>query len=384
LTQACRAVADIGLGRRLGCRLLAALAIVAMLQTDAHACSTFCTTGQERPLFGRNADAASPIPGFLVVNKRGVEKHAMSWGLLGPGRANQPVLHWTSKYGSVTATVLGREFPDGGINEAGLAIEEMSLAKTRYPQREGRPTIANVQWIQFVLDRFATVDEVLGSLDDVDLTGWGWHFTVADRRGACATIEFLDGRSVVARNEPGAPCVLTNNPRTEALADLAATKPAASSADSDSSRRFARLSLGIAAKPPSEIEDAFALLREVGDPSHTIRSFVHDLSRRVLYFRTAAHPAVKWVDLARLNFGPESEVVVLDLDTDAVGDVTGTFVRYRADRNRANVTAFFDTVVDTPALRSLQEGELQAAKTTRERFIAAIAAFPDTTRARRR
>jgi hypothetical protein len=56
--------------------------------------------------------------GYILVNKPGVKKNAFT---------NQhPRISWISKYGSITLNQFGKEFPLGGMNEAGLAIEELN------------------------------------------------------------------------------------------------------------------------------------------------------------------------------------------------------------------------------------------------------------------
>lgn len=47
----------------------------------------------------------------------------------------------------------GRNFPTGGMNEAGLVIELMWLDGSRYPVPDARPAVDNLQWIQYNLVR---------------------------------------------------------------------------------------------------------------------------------------------------------------------------------------------------------------------------------------
>ena len=56
---------------------------------------------------------------------------------------------WTSKYGSATFNQYGREFPMGGMNEAGLVVESMMLFETEYPLPDTRSGIDPTQWIQY-------------------------------------------------------------------------------------------------------------------------------------------------------------------------------------------------------------------------------------------
>ncbi|MBN2363358.1 hypothetical protein JXL83_04420 [candidate division WOR-3 bacterium] len=74
--------------------------------TALQACSTFCLKSQNELIYGRNFDWMVG-EGLVIVNKRGIEKTAF---------INENPAHWTSKYGSVTFNLYGREFPMDGIN----------------------------------------------------------------------------------------------------------------------------------------------------------------------------------------------------------------------------------------------------------------------------
>src|SRR5581483_9546892 len=91
--------------------------------------------------------------GLVFINARQVQKRAF---VLGPNAAT-----WTSKYGSVTFNQFGRELPFGGMNEAGLVVENMWLTETQYPAGDSRPEINMLQWIQYQLDTCSTVAEVI-------------------------------------------------------------------------------------------------------------------------------------------------------------------------------------------------------------------------------
>ena len=156
---------------------------------EAQACTTFCLHKGPRALFGKNYDWSVP-DGLLVVNKRGVEKTA-------PLPPPEHPARWVSKHGSVTFNQYGREFPSGGMNEAGLAIEIMWLDETRWPDPDGRPSLGSLEWIQYQLDNFSTVGEVAGHLQDLRVTSQAKvHYLACDKSGACITVEFLDGKPV--------------------------------------------------------------------------------------------------------------------------------------------------------------------------------------------
>jgi len=75
------------------------------------------------------------VPGLIFINQRNTWKKGYSWeALLQVNDESTPSLVWKSKFGSVTFNPFGREFPDGGMNEKGLYIWEMSFSETKFPK----------------------------------------------------------------------------------------------------------------------------------------------------------------------------------------------------------------------------------------------------------
>jgi len=100
---------------------------VCVMPNVSQSCTTFCLDNNDKPIFGKNQDSSNndlttlkKRKGLMIVNKRGVSKTAME-NFKEPG-VGQPV-SWISKFGSVTFNRVGREFPFGGMNEAGLVVE---------------------------------------------------------------------------------------------------------------------------------------------------------------------------------------------------------------------------------------------------------------------
>ena len=83
------------------------------------------------------------------------------------------------------------------MNEAGLCIWEMGLDNTEFMENDTLPKLFMSQWMQYVLDNFESVDQVIRSTFEIVLDGWDWHFFTGDRDGSCAAIEFLGGEPVV-------------------------------------------------------------------------------------------------------------------------------------------------------------------------------------------
>ena len=135
--------------------LLSVLLALTLSLNSAFACTTFCLATKGQVLFGRNYDWDIG-DGLIFINKRGVAK--ISTGNEDPNPAK-----WVSRYGSVTFNQYGRENPNGGMNEAGLVVEELWLDETEYPQRKDLPSIDTQEWIQYELDTSATVAEAIAN-----------------------------------------------------------------------------------------------------------------------------------------------------------------------------------------------------------------------------
>ncbi|HEX7181067.1 MAG TPA: linear amide C-N hydrolase [Thermoanaerobaculia bacterium] len=354
--------------KRMGTALLLALCGWTVAR-EAAACTTFCLKDQEALLFGKNYDW-SVDDALLVVNKRGVAKTAM----LPP--KDRPAT-WVSKYGSVTFNQYGREFPNGGMNEAGLVVELMWLDDTRYPDPDGRPGLDCLEWIQYQLDRFDRVEDVVREAGRVRIVSMAKiHYLVCDRTGACATIEFLDGRLVPHSGGELPVPVLTNHTYAESLGYLRRSEAAPGSKafeGGSSLARFARASSllrsyrpGPGGKPP--VDYAFDVLDSVAQGPYTQWSIVYDLRSKRVHYRTRENRAIRRFDLAAFDFSCSTPVKVLDIHQGA-GDVARRFAAYRPEANRDLVA------------RSFRGTEFLAGVPSEE--IAAVAAHPQSTSCRR-
>ena len=85
-------------------------------------------------------------------------------GMARDGGLGKGSLEWTSKYGSLVASVYEGGTADG-MNEKGLVANLLYLAESEYPKADpARPYISISTWVQYVLDNFATVAEAVTAL----------------------------------------------------------------------------------------------------------------------------------------------------------------------------------------------------------------------------
>ncbi len=219
--------------------------------------------------------------------------------LLQPGTVGQPA-KWVSAYGSVTFNQFGREFPLGGMNEAGLVIELMWLTPTEYPNADRRPTLRELQWVQYQLDTAATVQDVIASDKAIRIEvneGTPIHFLLCDRKGGAAAIEFLGGRMRAYTGQDLPVKALTNSTYEYCLDFLELSganeaQPSFTKAD-NSRRRFVYAAKGIEAWDAKASGDpvghAFGILDKCDLPHSKFR-IVYDVKAGIIHFRTASTP----------------------------------------------------------------------------------------------
>ena len=157
-------------------------------------CSALSLMAGGTTIFGANLDYRYFCRGQAFINPRGLRKTGMLAGTTG-ARAE-----WSSTYASVTFNFVGYQIAWAGMNEAGLVMSTMSLYQTELPPADPRPVLDSGNWMQYLLDTCATVDEVLAK-DEVVRVLTVDHYLVADRSGASATVEFLDGKLVAHTGE---------------------------------------------------------------------------------------------------------------------------------------------------------------------------------------
>jgi choloylglycine hydrolase len=305
-------------------------------------CTTFCLDLDGQHIFGKNYDW-NLERGLVMINKRGVLKTAIR-DIKDPG----PYARWTSKYGSLTFNQYGRETPMGGINEAGLVIDSMMLTVTKYPEPDSRPTIGSLQWIQYQLDHFSKVEEVISSDSQLRIFSSepGIHYLVMDKTEDCVSIEFLDGKLVYHTQRTMLVKTLTNNTYAESVEYLKEHKEFGGELSipkgESSLVRFvqaANMLIGYHKeaenqKPP--VDFAFDVLANVAQTSTmwgTKWSIVYDAKNLRAYFRTFSKQQMRYVDLKAFDFSCSEPVKVLDINIDFSGDITERFYDYTQQLN---------------------------------------------------
>lgn len=312
---------------RTAARRLLAVAIVfptvAAITPIADACTRAVYFGNEgQTVTGRSMDWAEDTLTDLWIFPRGMARDA---GL------SKGSLTWTSKYGSVVASIYDGGSADG-MNEKGLVANMLYLAESKYsPEGDTRPALIISSWAQYMLDSFATVEEAVAdarketySMVNVSApngVAGNVHLSLSDASGDSAIFEYIKGKLVIHHGREFQ--VMTNSPIfDQQLAINSYWKEVGGRemlpGTNRAADRFARASYYINAStqtsdPREAVATVFSVIRNCSVPrgvqhataanlSTTIWRTVADHKNKVFYFENTASPSLVWVKLADVNF----------------------------------------------------------------------------------
>lgn len=298
----------------------------------------------------RSMDWMSEVGTNLWAFPRGMQRT----GAVQPGG-----ISWTSKYGSVVASIFEAATADG-MNEKGLVASLLYLVESDYgdpvAQSREKPGLCISGWAQYILDNFATVAAAVKALkkepfyvaevESPDGHAGTVHLALTDPSGDIAIFEYIGGHLTIHHGPEFQ--VMTNSPiYDEQLAlnkywqgiggttMLPGTNRAAD--------RFVRASFYINAVPKTAnnreaVSSAFSVIRNVSVPlgittpdqpniSSTLWRSVSDHKNRRYYFESTRDPNVFWVDLDDVDFKAGAPVKRLLLTGDEIyaGNVAKQF-----------------------------------------------------------
>ena len=360
--------------------LMPTAVLAALMPSAALPCSSFSLEREAVLIVGRNLDADGHTHGLLVVNKRGVQKTGRSLQWLISGNRDSPPIAWVSKYGSLTFNVTGIEFPESGVNEAGLSIEEMTLLETEYPSESSKPRLFMEQWVQYVLDTCATVDEVVESAQRVAIDGWNWHFFVVDKTGNSAVIEFLEGDASIRVGASLPQPILCNSIYEEEIGRLRSYTgfggEQAVELDNPETPRFVQGAhlLRVFKDDEDPIAYGFMILATMSRGTTKWAKIV-DLREMRVTFRTDVNPRLRYVDLDSFDFSCGKPRLVLDVHTELSGDVSASFTEYTEEAHRTLV----DKTIASLSELSEFEPMVKSMGGTREGMRKRLSEHPATT-----
>lgn len=296
---------------------LTILALVGLHPRSSSACSSFLLSTPQHKVMAKSYDWNDGT-GLMLVNKRNVAKQAMlaPWHLAKPAR-------WVSRYGSITFNQYGREMPLGGMNEKGLAIEVLWLRQTRYSQlKRSIPTLNELQWIQYHLDTSATVSEMVKRAKEVQIARIyaSVHYFACDRKGFCATFEYVRGQLVIHHGKQLPFPALTNNTYQYSKRHLQKHRGYGGKrkipSGSGSLSRFCRAanrSKQYNDKKGSPITYAFQTLRNVRMGTYSKWHIVYNLKKGMIHYRQAHQTKYISFAMSKHKFDCKTPVRMLDL-----------------------------------------------------------------------
>lgn len=261
------------------------------------ACSAFYFNGENK-IFAKNFDWGFG-QGYLIKNIRGQQKYAYGF------RGNN-VAGWTSKFGSITFNQNGKEFPYGGINEKGLVVEQLWLGNTEY-QENNNKTISELEWIQYQLDNYENVDEVIKNINSLTIKPIARiHYFLADKNGVSAVIDFVNGDVKIDRKQDKFQ-VITNETSEDSKKYYDFNKDINPNSRSHFDRYcILRNNLNVENLSISESFKKLNLVKEDEPNYKSYWSIVYDINKLEFYFKSVDNSEIKKVSLKDFSFHSNS------------------------------------------------------------------------------
>jgi hypothetical protein len=306
-----------------------------LMPNQISACSTFKLQKGDSLIYGHNLNEGDiGVPGLIFINKRGIFKLGRTWSELTTKERLNPSSHcWISKYGSVTFNAFGRDLPDGGMNEVGLYIWEMS-EDADYPKNDSLPKLNQMHWMQYILDNCSNVEEAIQCASEIEIDGWGWHFFVGDAKGNTAAIAFIGGEVVVNKGEDMPVPGLFNLPYDRELEYLKYYKGFGGLYEPDLNDprvpRFVKTAVMIRDYESDKniVDYGFQMLNKITVWDVPEWSIVFDVRKRHVYFKTRINPEIKNFSMDKIDFSNNNPVLILNMDITNGGNVLNKFHPY--------------------------------------------------------
>jgi len=240
--------------------------------------------------------------GMIIKNLRGIRKTAYC-------THTKEQASWTSKYGSVTFNQNGKEMPYGGMNEMGLVVEMLWLEITRYNIDDEKNYVNELEWIQYQLDNYESVQQVIDHLPELKIypVKGKIHYILTDAAGESVIIEYLHGKPVSYKKEATVCQAITNH---SVLQSEPYKNQVSGIRKNNTSPLYRHYQLE---QQISTIHNqigmneayAFDILKKVtitkGD-FKTMWSIVYNIHQKSISFRTDTHQEIKTINISALDF----------------------------------------------------------------------------------
>lgn len=329
-------------------RILAFLVLGALLNAQtSSACSIFFLADAQ-PTMAKSYDYYFGHA-HVITNKRNVEKTALQT------QSGDQQAHWISEYGSLTFNQFGREFPHGGMNEAGLVVELARLSESVYPSDSSKPKLNELQWIQYILDTSGTVEDAIRNAQSVDVDSMfaKIHYMVCEPSGHCVVMEYLNGELAVHERDQLPWPIITNSPYQESVENLKNYVGFGGGNEIPSSEqsldRFTRIADQIRTYDgDSPTQTAFRILQSVYQQNHTQWHTVYDLKNKIFRLKTDKSTVQTRFDMRAFSFDCRRSVKMLDIEDRIPGAAEPQFEYYTYRKNAELIRRSFQGLPNPP------------------------------------
>jgi Penicillin V acylase and related amidases len=290
---------------------------------NGFSCSSFCLKTHGQVIMGKSYDW-STNSGVLLTNLRG-PRVSMPVG-------NVPTFTWLAKYGSITFNQYGQFLPNGGMNEAGLAIEVLWLDDTEYPTLDVQKPLNELQWVQYMLDNCSNVEEVVTAANTLCIVPLfaKLHYFIADSTGNAAVVEFINGKMEVHFGSHLQCNAITNDPYSSSFEYFTHGSSLTTGGYNASLNRFSRLAkeLGLEESTRMGVTPAdigFGILNKVWVKNWTKWNIVYNLTNRTISFKSDISLPIKTVTMSSFNFEANGRVLFSNVNSFYAGKIEEHF-----------------------------------------------------------
>ncbi|MGZ3809215.1 MAG: hypothetical protein ACXVCE_14105 [Bacteriovorax sp.] len=231
------------------------------------------------------------------------------------------------------------------MNEAGLVVDALELKTSVFPAADSRPSFNELQFIQYLLDNFSSIDSIVQELDKVRLSPVGskLHYFACDIN-KCMTIEFVNGQLVTHLSENLPISSLANSTYEESLnyahnfITFGGEKPIVLESK-ESLDRFVRASYN--AKYINQYKDPtqalFTILQDAGTKNNRWQ-LIYNQNEKTIAFRTTAKiTKQRKIELTKFDFSCQGPSQYFDLDSESEGPINAAFQNFDSELNRKTI-----------------------------------------------
>jgi penicillin V acylase-like amidase (Ntn superfamily) len=256
------------------------LLFIILITSYASGCTSFKESSESISIMGKNFDWHNGKGEVLLRPRNAFKQSIVS------------EVAWTSKFASIVFSQFGPDFPAGGINEKGLAIEALVLGKTQHPKSTAN-LVNEGEWIQYQLDNYENIDEVISNIDNLNIKKLyvPVHYFICDS-SKCIIVEYLKGKRVV--HSDLSQNVLANTKYVDSLDALVNPNHYNFSTTAASLARFKLLVTN--EMPEVTIKNAFKKLNLAKITGYTKWQIVYDLSARSMFFKSSYNKTISKLD----------------------------------------------------------------------------------------